>query len=67
MITSRLNKSEALQYRHLMLKALLYQKRGVRCVSFVVGSVPAQRRLPLARFFRAHSRTIYCDAQRQCR
>ena len=29
-IISRLNESEALQYRHLMLKSLLYQRRGVR-------------------------------------
>ena len=30
-ITSRLNEREAFQYRHLMLKTLLNQKRGVRC------------------------------------
>ena len=32
-ITSRLDESEALQYRHLMLKSLLYQRRGVRYVA----------------------------------
>ncbi len=32
-ISSRLNESEALQYRHLMLKSLLYQRRGVRYIA----------------------------------
>ena len=34
-ITSRLNQSEALQYRHLMLKSLLYQRRGVRYIAVI--------------------------------